>query len=50
MVEESCYTMRRGSPQSGREGDDAIIIFQVARVRRVQEWLQHTTEKNYGKV
>jgi hypothetical protein len=37
VVEESCYATKRGSPQSGHEGDDAIVIFQVARVRRVQE-------------
>jgi hypothetical protein len=37
VVEESCYATKRGSPQSGHEGDDAIVIFSVARVRRVQE-------------
>ncbi len=35
VVEESCYATKRGSPQSGREGDDAIVIFQVAGVRCV---------------
>src|SRR6266480_7523600 len=46
MVEESCYATKRGSPQSGREGNDAIVIFQAASIRRVQEWLQHTTDIN----
>jgi hypothetical protein len=27
-----------------REGNDANVIFQVARVRNVQEWLQYTTD------
>ena len=43
-VVESCYATKRDSPQIGREGDDAIVIFQVAGVRSVQEWLRHTTD------
>ena len=39
MVEESCYTMRGSSPQIKREGDNTIVIFEVAGVRSVQEWL-----------
>ena len=38
VVEESCYAMKGGSPQIRREGDDANVIFQLARVRSVQEW------------
>lgn len=38
VVEKSYYAMKRGSPQSGRDGDDATVIFQVAAVRSVQEW------------
>ena len=44
MVEESCYAMKEGPPQSGREGDDANVIFEVAGVRSVQEWPQHMTD------
>jgi hypothetical protein len=36
-VVESCYAMKGGSPQIRREGDDANVIFQLARVS-VQEW------------
>ena len=49
VVEESCYATKRVSPQIGREGDDAIVIFQVAGVRSVQEWLRHTTDINLWK-
>jgi len=44
VVEESCYAMKGSSPQTRREDDDANVIFQVAGVRSVQEWPQHTTD------
>ena len=41
VVEESCYAIKGGSPQIKREGDDAILIFEVAEVKSIREWLKH---------
>jgi len=43
-VEETCYATKQGFPQSGRENDDANVIFQVggSRLLRSSQSTQST--------
>jgi hypothetical protein len=46
-MEKSCYATGRGSPQSGRGGNDANVIFQMGGSRVLRSGQSTQSTQNY---
>jgi hypothetical protein len=46
-MEKSCYATGRGSPQSGRGGNDANVIFQVGGSQVLRSGQSTQSTQNY---